>query len=473
MILGIVASLALAQGIPLKDGVGSNLAGVDANTNLKVNLPTTLSQAGYVGLVAVPQAKAISSFGPMGRLAVGTTSLDMFDPIDGTAINTNIWTTANVTMTTVQNTSSFIVLNAAASTAISASAQITSIKQMQLINTFVPTVRILFKTPNVPQANATMEMGFGTAAGTTAPTDGCYFRWSSDGTFYGVSTFNSVDTLAAFAAPTINITHTAHIVFRGTGCEYWIDDVKLGQVNNPAGNASPTSSSRIPVLMRVYNAATAPTVAPQLHISAVSLFRNDLMSNKPWAQQMISIGRGAYQSPVTTFTQTANHANSTGPVSAALSNTAAGYTTLGGQYQFAAPAGAPTDFALFGFQVPVGYQFIAKQLQISACNTGAAVAITPTMLQWSIGLNASAVSLATADGVNTWAPRRVDLGLQGLLVGDAIGRCADPITLTTGEDPIGVVDSGRFFHVILQAPVGTATVGQVIRGTVTVLGYFE
>jgi hypothetical protein len=36
-----------------------------------------------------------------------------------------------------------------------------------------------------------------------------------------------------------------------------------------------------------------------------------------------------------------------------------------------------------------------------------------------------------------------------------------------------VVDGGRFFHIIVQVPVGTATVSQVIRGDVMVNGYFE
>jgi hypothetical protein len=35
------------------------------------------------------------------------------------------------------------------------------------------------------------------------------------------------------------------------------------------------------------------------------------------------------------------------------------------------------------------------------------------------------------------------------------------------------VESGRFLHVILAVPVGTATASQVIRGTVTIDGYFE
>ena len=186
---------------------------------------------------------------------------------------------------------------------------------------------------------------------------------------------------------------------------------------------------------------------------------------------MAAIGRGCWQSPVTAFGQTANHANNSTPVSATLSNTAAGYTTLGGRFQFAAPAGAATDFALFAFQVPGDYQLIITGVEISAMNTGAAVATTATILDWSIGVNSSNVSLATADGAGTWAPRRMPCGMQGFIVGAGVGQNSD--ILDIGFDTPLVVDGGRFLHVILQVPVGTATVGQIVRGVVLINGYFE
>ena len=92
-----------------------------------------------------------------------------------------------------------------------------------------------------------------------------------------------------------------------------------------------------------------------------------------------------------------------------------------------------------------------------------------------VGVQASAVSLATADATSSTpatGPRRVPLGTHGFLVGDAIGACKPDIVRDFSESPL-VVDSGRFLHVILQVPVGTATASQVVRGDVTVSGYFE
>ncbi len=169
--------------------------------------------------------------------------------------------------------------------------------------------------------------------------------------------------------------------------------------------------------------------------------------------------------------QTANHANSTSPSSATLSNTAAGYTTLGGRWQFAAVGGAATDYALFGYQVPATHRLIVKGVAISTVNTGAAVATTAHILDWSLAVNSTAVSLATTDSDPVWAPRRIPLGIQSLLVSAGIGAMANDLSRTF---EVGIVcQPSRFFHIILQMPVATATASQVIRGDVMVDGILE
>lgn len=164
-------------------------------------------------------------------------------------------------------------------------------------------------------------------------------------------------------------------------------------------------------------------------------------------------------------TQTANHANSTDPTSATLSNTAAGYTTLGGRYQFLAPGTAATDYALFGFQVPTGFRLLITGVTISIVNTGAAVAVTATILDWSLGLKSTAVSLATA------SLRRIPLGTQGFVIGAAIGATAPDIVRQFS--PEQVAQPGEFVHIIVEVPLGTATASEVIRGDVTIHGFFE
>ena len=457
-------------------------ADVDSVNNLKVTTPqsvnsTNSTRVGYTFIAAGPNSRPLTSFGPMGRLATGLQTMELFDPIDGAEVNAMVWNQATVTMTIVQSaTTGFLVLNNGAITTINTSARVQSIKTIQLINTFVPTARILFKTPNVPQTSATMELGFLEATGTTAPTNGAFFRWNSAGEFRAITVFNSVEQPSAVLSnPSVNVVHTVHITFRGTKVEFWMDEVLVAEVTNPAGNPSPTGGSRIALGARVYTGGTLPVTAPELHIAAVSLWRNDLNTNKLWPNQMVSIGRGAFQSATTPYAQTANHANSTSPTSAALSNTAAGYTTLGGRWQFAAPGGTATDFALFGFQVPTGFQMFVTDFRFDAINTGAAVATTATIMDVGVAVNSSAVSLATVDAfaTNVYAPRRIPLGTIGWVVGDAIGAQGRGAPISLGLVTPWTVDSARFFHVIVQVPVGTATAGQIPRGDCYPGGYFE
>jgi hypothetical protein len=73
--------------------------------------------------------------------------------------------------------------------------------------------------------------------------------------------------------------------------------------------------------------------------------------------------------------------------------------------------------------------------------------------------------------VGTWAPRRIPLGLQSFLAIALIGQAAGD--LVRQFTPPLIVDAGRYLHVIVQVPVGLATVSQVIRGNVMINGYFE
>jgi hypothetical protein len=175
--------------------------------------------------------------------------------------------------------------------------------------------------------------------------------------------------------------------------------------------------------------------------------------------------------------QTANNANSAAPAVATLSNTAAGYTTLGGKFQFAAVAGAETDFALFAFLNPVpttsltGCNLVIRGVWLDTYNAVVAVATTPTVLEWSMAVGATAVSLATADGAATRSPKRISLGCQSFLVGALAGAPAGRMDINL-DAPV-VVEPGCYVHVILRVPYGTATATEVFRGQVGFNAYWE
>lgn len=178
----------------------------------------------------------------------------------------------------------------------------------------------------------------------------------------------------------------------------------------------------------------------------------------------------AAQAPGAQFgAQTASHANSTSPTSATLSNTAASYTTLGGRWQIDDQAEAATDFALFAYQIPSTHRLLLTGVAISAVVMAALGG--PAVLDWSLGINATAVSLATTDSGSTFGPRRIPLGVQGLVgAAPAIGLQA-PDIVRQFNSPL-LIEPGRYLHTILQLPEMTAGSG-VIRGDVWFDGWFE
>ena len=457
----LISTLALGQGLPIKSGNSSTLL----NLNTNGHPPVDSSDSYGNNFISIENHQQM-----------GVPSIVFQDPVEGSTVDTNLWTGSNTTMAQAVSGGS-INLNSGAITTANTNAHINSIKQfnMQLVRAALAGTTTI-TTPSGVQANQTMRLGFYTPNGASAPTDGCWFEWNASAEFRGVlSIASSVNQTAALTAPTINVSHTMLVQYGFDQCLFYVDGALVGTVSQ-ANVGAAMQVGKLPFSASIVIGATPPVSAPRLSVFATTVERLNIDSARPWGHQLVSgSARGAYQSVASTYGQTANWANSSSPSSATLSNTAAGYTTLGGRYQFAAPAGAATDFALFGYQVPAGYQLHVNQVQITACNTGAAVATTATMLDWGVATNSSAVSLATTDALGppptTWAPRRIAMGFQGFIVGAAIGQCATPIFQTF--DPPIAVDSGRFFHVVVQVPVGTATASQVIRGDVLVHGWFE
>lgn len=427
-------------------------------------------------MVTVNDAGESPKYTENGYQVVSLDSLLFTEQVDGSALNTNMWTNSTLTQTVTQG-SGFITLNAALSVVINTYAILQSIKALPLYGHLPLSVLIRGKVNITPIANATIELGLGVATTTSAPTDGAFFRWAPDGTFKAVINNAGTETTTNITTfPSTTNEHLYQIDIVEDQVQFFIDDALVAVVPVPATQAYPFNAGRQTVFARTLNGAVSPATAPQLAIGQVNVVQQDLNQNKLWKEVLVSLGRGGYQSP-TVFTQTANHANSTDPSSATLSNTAAGYTTFGGRYQFAAVAGASTDYALFGFQVPAGFQLYLTGITVNCVLTGAAIATTATLLDWSLGLNASAVSLATAESPPaTWSPRRIPLGSHGFPLAAPNGPMQigdSPSDLVRTFDPPLIVDGGRFFHVIVEVPVGTATGSQVFRGNVTPVGYYE
>lgn len=456
-------------------------ASVDANNRLQVALPTTSTQAGYTALAGVIDAgRSVTipiSASTQGLLGTGTAQIDFEQGFAASAISPSVWRQDLTTMTT-SVTNNAVILNAGNSLASGAVARLTSWRQAK---TPRGADRIIAWRALVPDlvTGAVAEMGMFTASGTTAPTAGAFFRYASDGSLRGViiSVSGAESTTSAITTPTVNAAHD-YVILVGTNVViFQVDNVVVGTISLGDTSPSPVTSETGPFCARLYNSAATATAA-RLHLyrcvgayygGTYGYSRPELaaLNGDIGSQGIVGGSTGSL----------ANYANSAAPASATLSNTAAGYTTLGGQFQFAAVGGAETDYALFAFQVPAqsatnqGRTLLVRGVWIDTTNTGAAVAGTETILQWSVGYDSSAVSLATADAAAAKARRVVPLGIQSFAIGAAIGAQATRISQTFSQ-PLPVY-AGNYFHVILKMPRGTATASQVIRGIVGVDATWE
>ena len=329
-------------------------------------------------------------------------------------------------------------------------------------------------------ANVNIDFGGMTlaAAGTSVPTDGVYFRINAGGVFGVLNSNGTETTTSAFTFTQSPLVYNKFtITSTQSEVEFWIDDVLMAHVDRGNGVSQPHYAASVPFAIRHHHTGVAVGVV-QAKFGGYSVTLGDMDTQRMWSSTMAGQGLSSVQGASGhTQGQTANNVNSTVPATATLSNTAAGYATLGGRFLFAAPAGAETDYALFAYLNPVpttgitGRNLVIRGVWIETFNAVVAVATTPTVLEWSLGVGSTAVSLATADAAATRAPRRIALGSQSFLVGALAGTNSERCDVNL-DAPV-VVEPGTYMHIILRVPYGTATATELFRGMVGINGYWE
>lgn len=409
----------------------------------------------------------------MGNVGVATNTTMFSEPFEGTTIATHRLTVATTTFTQAQTLAGGLNLNSGNVTTAASAALVTTNRRFVKLQRAPLHFKARARVGHV--ANAVMELGFGNpAAQVNSPAVGAYWQVTAGGVVQPVLTFSGVDITGAavsLGSGWQNNFYTWDVILDDDEAWFGVQDTSTGvlvaerRIQLPVTQARLWDATRLSAFARLHF-PTAPAAAATLILTSLDVLLLDTAQNKSWPQMAAHMGLDAATNP-STILQAAQWANSAAPASATLSNTAAGYGTLGGLFQFAAPAGAATDFALFGFQVPAPYSFVCTGVEIDSWNTGAAVAGTPTLLVWGLSADQAAVSLATGSN------RRIGLGAQTLAVGAAIGARADrAISVDLANGPL-VTNPGRLLVVILRVPVGTATASQIVQGMVTLKGYFE
>ena len=474
------------------DSTGVNTANVNSDSELQVQLSKVLGKAGLAVVTGQPhdgaaglakvQRPVLASI--ENRLAVGMDNVLWDDAFSGGNVNITRYLTAQTTMTVAQ-TGGGLTLNNGGSVATTTGAYFKTDRSFPVMGNSPTTLDFSFALALTPQSQNIIEIGFGipAAANPYAPTDGIYMQIDTAGALQLVANFNGTPTTsgAITFSWTANRFYHGEIVSHRDRAELWLDGVLYAAISRSAASTAGSLSliHSAPLYARMINNA-ATSGAQKLILASWSVAINDINAVRLWATAAGGMGLNSMNAPDGVAAgSTANFSNSAAPTSATLSNTAAGYTTLGGNWQFAAVAGAETDYALFGYQVPAisttqpGRNLIIRGVRIEAFNMGAAVATTPTLLNWTLGIGSTAVSLATADSgtAATRAPRRIPLGTQSFPIAAAIGANVSPVDINF-DAPI-LAAPGTFVHIILKMPVGTATASQIVRGMVAVNGYWE
>lgn len=484
-LLCLLPSLALAQGAVLKSGSSSDLADINATKQLRTTSAadggvwsqSELLSGGVVGRGRGPNVMGVG----ISRLATEEDELMFYDPVEGTAVNSNLWGGASTTLTVTQTAANGIRFNAASGTGTNTNVRLSSIQYLPYTMESSVTCRWRFRMSNTGQINQQVEVGMAAVSGTAAPTDGSLFRWNNAGNFVAVVVQASTEVSSAtLTAPTANVFHTGMIVKHSSDTEFFIDDVLVATVSAATTDPNAWNTQRVPFSIRNLIAGSSPGAAP-LYDQGATVCYGAIAAPRTYELQLATIGRGSWQSPTTTFAQTANWTNNTAPAAAAAcSNTTPPATTLGGLVQVTPTTTANNDCELFAYTVPTGYQMIVSSMWCDSVNLGAAQPATVLNLLMAVGVNGSADSLATADALGppatAWSTRRVAAGSMRYAASAAIGDAPTVNTMSSPHQfvPPLVVDSGRRFHIFTRTmQTQTATASQVIYFSCGVSAYFE
>jgi len=471
-------------------------AEVDANGNLKVTMPQVETQAGYVSIQAevddgeVTGARVLRqpNASIFNRLSVGIDTPQFSSYFNASAQNTSIWRSAVTTFTTAQ-ANGYLILNNGAVTTTGAAA----IYQTYRTFTMVGQGPMVFEFSEfrsiVMPTNSVAEVGlFAANLGSTpfTPGDGVYFRFNAASGLLGVLNYNGTEfstTLLAPGAMVVNDNTTYRIVINHYRIEFWgassTSDprILLGIIPVPSSNGPPFQALSAPISIRMAFTGTAGA-AVQLKIANAVVAQQDLNTGKAYPDQQAGMGLIAAQGQDGgTMGSTAGYANNLAAgAGATMTNTTAALGTgLGGQFSALPTLAVGTDGIVCSYQNPAGsVTQTPRTMYVTGIQIQGAVttALTggPVLYAYSVAFGSTALSLTTAEGIATKAPRRIALGYETYAATAAVGvtgagvsmRFATPIAVNAGE-----------FVVIAAKNQGVVTTVGVITFLVTFDAYME
>ena len=491
----------MASGFSVEGNTTANVAEVDGYSNLKITLPTVSNQAGFAKIASEVDPGAVVGYRTVLSSETSRdyrlrTSLDteLFTEIfSNTTLNSSLWT-APVTSDAVTCASGFCKVNSSNTATANGVARLQSYRYFPVIyGTHFQFVMGLTTVP--PPANTVTEWGAGICTGTSAPTDGAFFRINLAGEFRCVLNYNGTEIVS----PRLNLssllaTNTIHntivSIFNDT-VTFWIDDVKVAVLSKQQGAPTLTSSGALPLFARTYQGTVAPNTGQCILIGQASVTVADTTTGKHYGHIKAGNGLMAYQVPSNngaTFGQTQQLAVSTNPSAANMTKTTAALGTgLGGVFlanTVNISLSQADGYVVASYQVPAGTKAVqGRTLYITGAVAdtkiqGAASNANP--LTWAFFLGFGATQ---ADGFNgaslgvdtatTKAARYVCLGTQSLASNAVIGTQASPTVIANFQEGPIMVQQGEFVQVLMRCIAMGVAPSQVFWIYITLFGYWE
>jgi hypothetical protein len=349
-----------------------------------------------------------------------------------------------------------------------------------------------------PTANTFVEFGLVGPASVqgAAPTDGVFFRLNSAG-LQGIATNAGTETSTGvfpLSGGTGTWAYTndrkyQFIVYVGAVyAAFWVNDgtgaVLLGSIQKPAAQNRICMSQGLAAWFnhRITGGAAGSVFQAKLGAYSVRLGGSNIMTSLSTQGNRIY---GSYQGAAGgtmgslakygTIT-TGNEANPTAAVP--TTTTAALGSGLGGSFWETVTLAVNTDGIIMSYQVPAGTVNLAgRRLVLRGLYLSSYVQTVlvggPYTVEWFLAYGHTSVSLATADGAATKAPRRIPLPfIQQVTAAQAVNTTLAQVTTFCdfGDAPV-FVNPGEFVQVCARHLGTVGTSGTVVNKITPIYGW--
>ena len=479
-------------------GLAGIQADVDANNNLKVVQPKVMAQAGYGVLISENDPGAATGapyrMSPLtsdnNRLVVALDTV-LFDyKFTAAAQDTGAWAYTSSTMTCAQGAGS-VLFNAISTGTSATGCSLRSWRTVALTQGGVMEIGINGEITATPLAGQMLELGWFLPTVTSQPSDGAWFQISNAG-IYGIIAYAGAPSsigqfnLAPFGGSIpLNTTLNMQIRVSQFSVEFWLNEILMGEIALPAALPTAFMTQCLPLSVQQRNiGAVAGSPQMQFKWGAATATQKEISINMPGPHLQAGMGLHGYQGlSGGTMGSSASYANSLAAgAGAALLNTAALVTGLGGQAAILPTLAAGTDGIVTSWQNPVittGQEprtFMCTGVKIHGAVTTALTG-GPVTYAYSLAFGHTAVSLATAESGSfvtgtAKAPRRIPLGYETYAATAAVGVLGSPagIDADFSSAPFPI-HPGEILATVAKNQGVVTTLG-VITLLVEIRGYF-